>query len=253
MWQYFHYLCSYKCEDVNNIMKKTFLILILLLVGLNVNAQKERIMNKPFIDNRQLHWGFFLGMNFMDMELTNNGRLDSETGEQWYAECTKYNPGFSVGVLGAKRLNRYLEIRLTPTLHFGQKFLKMRENISNRDTIQNMQTYYIATPISIKAAAPRYNNFRPYFTFGVSPTFCLNRFDQEAIKPKMFDLYFEVGLGCDLYLPYFKLIPELKFCFGLLDILDKERTDLLDKSLMKFTNGIDRASGSMIVLSFYFE
>ena len=228
-------------------------LLLLACTHSNVYAQRERIMNKPWIDNRQLHWGFFIGMNFMDLELKNNGCIDAASGEQWFTECSKYNPGFSVGVLGALRLNKYLELRLTPTLHFGQKFLKMRENISNRDTIQNMQTYYLAAPISLKAAAPRYNNFRPYFTFGLSPTFSLNKFDQEAFKPKIFDLYVEVGLGCDLYLPYFKLIPELKFCFGLLDIISRKRDDLLDKSMMKFTNSVDRGRSSMIVLSFYFE
>ena len=38
--------------------------------------------------------------------------------------------------------------------------------------------------------------------------------------------YVEVGLGCDFYLPFFKLIPELKFCFGLANLLKKDRPDL---------------------------
>jgi len=36
----------------------------------------------------------------------------------------------------------------------------------------------------------------------------------------------EFGLGCDIYLPYFKLCPELKFCFGLADVLEPDRSDL---------------------------
>ena len=116
-----------------------------------------------------------------------------------------------------------------------------------------MRTDFISVPVSVKFAAPRYNNFRPYFTLGLSPSFCLNNHDQEAFKAKTFDCYLEVGMGCDLYLPYFKLIPELKFCFGLVDVISKNRHDLLDKSMMKFTNSVGRSSASMIVLSFYFE
>ena len=234
-------------------MKRIITILFLMSACLCTSAQKEQIMNKPFIDNRQLHWGFFLGMNFMDMEIKNNGHIDPETGEQWFTDVSRYQPGFSVGVLGALRLNKYLELRLTPTMHFGQKFIKMHDNVSARDTSQNMRTDFISVPVSVKFAAPRYNNFRPYFSLGLAPTFCLNNHDQEAFKAKTFDCYLEVGMGCDIYLPYFKLIPELKFCFGLADIISKKRDDLLDKSMMKFTNSVASSSANMIILSLYFE
>ena len=63
----------------------------------------------------------------------------------------------------------------------------------------------------------------------------------------------EFGLGCDFYLPFFKLNPELKFCFSLLDVLEKNRDDLLDKNYNKFTESVDKAVAKMVVLSFYFE
>ena len=50
-----------------------------------------------------------------------------------------------------------------------------------------------------------------------------------------------------------RIIPELKFCFGLADILQKNRNDLIDNSLRKFTNSLDGASSKMIVLTLYFE
>ena len=70
---------------------------------------------------------------------------------------------------------------------------------------------------------------------------------------KPMDCYLEVGMGCDVYLPFFKLIPELKFCFGLADILQKDRSDLIDASLHKFTKSVDEARSRMIVLTLYFE
>ena len=41
----------------------------------------------------------------------------------------------------------------------------------------------------------------------------------------------EAGMGCDLYMPFFKFIPEIKFCFGLTNVLQKKRTDLTDPTL----------------------
>ena len=76
---------------------------------------------------------------------------------------------------------------------------------------------------------------------------------QKALLVQRADMALEVGFGCDFYLPFFKLIPELKFCFGLADVLVKERNDLTDKNLLKYTQSLDRASNRMVVLTFYFE
>ena len=70
---------------------------------------------------------------------------------------------------------------------------------------------------------------------------------------RKFDFMIEVGFGCDFYLPYFKLIPELKFAFSPLDVLRKDRSDLLDANYLKFTQSVDRVASKMIILSLYFE
>ena len=112
---------------------------------------------------------------------------------------------------------------------------------------------YIACPIDVKFAAERFNNYRPYVMLGLSPTIDLTVKKGKEIRVKPFDCYFEVGMGCDIYLPFFKLIPELKFGFGLINLIEKKRNDLTDKSLEKFTMSIDKAKSRMIALTFYFE
>ena len=77
--------------------------------------------------------------------------------------------------------------------------------------------------------------------------------DQENIQVKPFNLMLELGLGLERYLPYFKFIPEIKFCFGLLDILEKDRSSLRDESKKIFTQSVDKGKTNMVVLSFYFE
>ena len=68
------------------------------------------------------------------------------------------------------------------------------------------------------------------------------------------DFFVEVGLGVDLYLPFFKLIPELKFCYSLRDALDHDHAgELQDANQRKYTNAVSRGASKMIVLTFYFE
>ena len=234
-------------------MKRLCILFFVCLTTLIATAQEPVIQHRPYLDNRFLHYGFFVGMNMMDLELQNNGYVDPVSGQRWYAEVDNYQPGFSVGVLGEIRLNKYLGFRIQPTIHFGQKHIMFHEQISGRDSSQNMKTTYLSVPLELKIAAPRYNNFRPYAMVGVAPTIDLTSHKHDALMTQRFDCFIEIGAGCDFYLPFFKLIPELKFCFGLRDILDHDRSDLIDESLRKFSNSVSRGTSKMIVLTLYFE
>ena len=233
-------------------MKRTITYILLLLLPLFAVAQERKVQNKPYIDYRVLHYGFFIGTHMQDMEFVNNGFV-TENGESWYADIANYNPGFSVGVLADLRLNTYMSLRVIPTMHFGQKHILFHEQLSGRDTTQNVKSSYISIPLDLKVAAPRYNNFRPYVIAGLNPMIDLTARKRHALRTKPMDCYLEVGMGCDIYLPFFKLIPELKFCFGLADILQKDRSDLIDTSLLKYTEAVDKARSKMIVLTLYFE
>lgn len=224
----------------------------MLMLPVLVSAQERKVQNKPYIDYRRLHYGFFVGVHMQDLELVNNGFVTPE-GQQWYADVPSYTPGFSVGVLADLRINSFLSLRLIPTMHFGDKTVVFREQNSKESERQQIKSTYVSLPIEAKFAAERFNNYRPYVIAGVSPMLDLTVKKQRPILVKPFDLMLEVGLGCDFYLPFFKLNPEIKFAFSILDVLDKDRKDLLDANYLKFTQSLDKAVAKMIVFSFYFE
>lgn len=233
-------------------MKRVLTYILLLLLPLLAVAQERKVQNKPYIDYRRLHYGFFVGLHAQDMEFVNNGYV-TENGECWYADIAQYNPGFSVGVLADLRLGTYLSLRALPRMHFGQNSIVFREQNSGEISRQQVKTTYISLPLHLKCSAERFNNYRPYITAGVSPMLNLTVKKQKQLLLKKFDFMVEIGAGCDFYLPYFKLIPELKFAFSLLDVLEKDRSDLLDENYLKYTHSVDKVASKMIVLSFYFE
>ena len=232
-------------------MKRTVTYILLLLLPLFAVAQERKVQNKPYIDFRRLHYGFFIGTHMQDMEFVNNGFV-TENGESWFADIATYNPGFSVGVLADLRLNTYMSLRAIPTMHFGQNIVRFREQKSGEISKQSVKTTYIAVPVHVKFAAERFNNYRPYVTAGVSPMWNLTVKKQQQLLFRKFDFMIEVGFGCDFYLPFFKLIPELKFSFSPLNVLKKERNDLLDANYLKFTQSVDRVTSKMVTLSLYF-
>lgn len=233
-------------------MKKIVIYILLLAMPIVALAQERKVQNKPYIDYRRLHYGFFVGVHAQDMEFTNNGFV-TENGEAWFADIADYNPGFSVGVLADLRLNKNFSLRALPTLHFGQNTIVFREQNSGEISRQQIKSTYVALPVHLKFAPERFNNYRPYITAGISPMMNLTVKKQRQLLFKKFDFMLEFGLGCDFYLPFFKLIPEIKFAFSLLDVLDKNRGDLLDVNYEKFTKSVDKVVSKMIILTFYFE
>ena len=232
---------------------RTTITTLLLLLAVAFMAQERKIQNKPFIDERRFHYGFFVGVHDQELKLKNNGLLNESTGDQWVGENDTQNFGFSVGILGEWKITKWLALRITPSLHFGSKHLKFRNLNTGETQSQNLKSTYIGLPIALKMAAPRFNNFRPYVVAGVQPMVDLTSGKHGMIQTKPFGVNLEAGLGCDIYLPFFKLIPELKFSFGLADILNRKRTDLTDERLRVYTESTLSAHSNMVVLSFYFE
>ena len=241
--------------------RNTWILGVMALVVLSLFpqrhfAQERKVQNRPYIDMRRWHYGFLFGLHMQDLEFTNNGyihTLDDGSQESWFADVAAYNPGFSVGVLGELRLTEYVSLRLVPTMHFGDKMVYFREQNSGAEVKQNIKSTYLSVPVDVKYAAQRFNNYRPYVLAGLAPMVDLTVKKQKELLTRRFDLAFEVGFGCDFYLPFFKLIPEVKFCFGLTDLLVKDRSDLIDKNLLKYTQSLDGASSRMMVFTLYFE
>ena len=238
----------------------------LCLTALMAMAQERKVQNKPYTDLRPLHLGILVGMNLQDIELENVGpqSILQEDGtmktQTIVCDDDKWNAGFSVGVLADLRLSQHLNLRFTPTMHFGAKhltFYNMTELTAEgrlTEVTQDMKTTYMSFPLDLKFSAERWNNYRPYIIAGVNQLVNLTSKNQDYLQLKRADTMIEVGLGCDLYLPFFKLIPELKFCYSLTNAIDWRHADeLQDTNKRMYANAVKSGQTKMIVLTFYFE
>jgi hypothetical protein len=213
----------------------------------------DKLMNKPYADMRRWHLGFSVGFHTESIKFTHNGYM-TDDGQTWYMEQPDVNPGFCVNGLADFRLNSYFSLRVSPGMYFGNRDVKMLDTTTGETDRQNLKSAYVVVPVDLKYAALRYRNCRPYMVAGVMPTFDVSKKSADALKLKTIDTYLTMGFGCDFYLPYFKFIPELKFCIGLTDVLQHDRPDLVDDpSKLKFTQSLKKATSKMIVLTFYFE
>lgn len=234
-------------------VRRYILLMATFALTLATMAQERVVQNKPFIDERPWHYGFHIGLHDQSLKLINNGFVDSATGAQWMAENDRQNFGFSVGILGDWRITRQLALRVSPGLHFGSKHIGFRNQADGAKRSQDLKTTYVAVPVDLKIAAPRFNNYRPYLVGGFSAMYDMTNAKGEMLRTKALQTFVQIGMGCDFYLPFFKLNPELKFYFGLGDVLLHQRAELTNPAQQVFTQSLSKANSGMVVLTFYFE
>lgn len=233
-------------------IKKVIYFLLLILISGSIYGQHRKLQHRPYADQRLFHLGFTLGLHTQDLILNQSGFIN-ENGEVWFSEIPVYSPGFAVGIIGDMYLNRCMNLRAIPSLYLGEKKIVFREQSSGEEYTTHIRNNYISLPLHLKISADRINNFRPYLLVGGYGSLELASTKNRAVLLKPYDAGIEFGIGCDFYLPLFKLAPELKFSFGLADILEKERNDLKEDDLRKYVNSLSKAVQRMVTLSFHFE
>ena len=248
-------------------MKQWFVIFTAcVLSAAPFTSHGQVVQNRPYTDLRPFHFGVLLGTHVQDVELVNVGeqlirysdgtsRLSNVSAEQ-----DRWDAGFHVGVLGELRLSTHFHLRIAPAMYFGTRHLTFR-NLTDRDAQgnpreqrQDLKTAYIATQTALLFTAPRVDNHRPYLLAGLNPMVNLSGRNGDFIKLKRYDVFAEVGVGCDFYLPFFKLRPELKFMFSLVNAIDASHIKRVNSdNMLPYTRSADRAHTKMIALTFYFE
>lgn len=243
-------------------MNRLFTLLWVMLLALSAHSQTRVVENRPYCDLRQFHFGVLVGTHLQDIEMLNVGPQQIEQEDGSYVEklisCDqdRWDPGFNVGVLGELRLNTNFQFRIAPTMYFGNRHITFFNHTDEKlqEEHQDLKTAYIASALELIFAAPRFNNHRPYVMVGLNPMINLSGKDNDFIKLKRYDVFAEFGIGCDFYLPFFKLRPELKFMYSLTNSLDTDHVNhLKNREMIVYTNSVKKTHTKLIALTFYFE
>tara|TARA_B100001059_G_scaffold82799_1_gene80856 strand:- start:17593 stop:18288 length:696 start_codon:yes stop_codon:yes gene_type:complete len=205
-------------------MKKIYKLTVLILLSQSLFAQRYNVpLNLPNYDNKPLHFGFLIGINTLDFKITPVSNVEDEL----FVLQSQNQKGFNLGVVSNMRLGKNLDLRFIPTLSLAERkiFYILNDNTVLTDENKKIESTFIEFPISLKYKSSRYNNGRAYILTGLKYSLDLasqrNIDDEglEIVKIKKDDFLYEIGLGLDFYLPYFKFSPELKANFGLTNLV----------------------------------
>lgn len=198
-------------------MKKTWLVFLtlILLFSFQSNAQyRDKVIYKQSWDEQKMFWGYYLGIN-------KKGYKISYETENTFISVTP-NLGFNVGLIGDLRLHKNINLRLEPGLSSNTKQLAFTHIPGGqKDSIRDVNATYLRVPLLVKFSANRYYNMRPYVLGGVSYdyNFSSNQDNPDdnfngEFRMKKNNFTYELGIGVDIYLPYFIFSPSIRGVFA---------------------------------------
>ena len=237
-----------------NVFRTILCALFLSLLAFSAGAQRRQVMNLPKYDRARIHFGFVLGLNISKFRVdpVENLRILDTV----YSIVPKATSGLNLGIVSNLKLGEHWDFRFIPALAFTQRDLEYNmiytdPKYSEESITKQVESTYLEFPFLLKFKSTRIDNYRIYVLAGwkyaidmVSQAKVLAK-DKEIIKLNKHDYGYEIGVGADFYMTYFKFSPELKMYNGV--------TNLLVQDERRFSAPLNSLYSKTFVISFLFE
>ena len=243
---------------MQHLLRKQIILGIgMVLMAVTTQAQRHEIYRSNH-DDLPYYFGLTLGYNSSYLSSTKSTKFI--TDDSVMVAQPVASGGIALGLQGTLRLSNRFQLRFNPQLVLGgARYFSytithpaLNEPITQTKT---MPTTLWNFPLQIKFNSDRINNFRTYLLFGAK--YDINVVSNESsssstynndwlLKLKKDDFGLEVGVGFNFFLEYFTLTPEIKFGYGLSNVL------LRDPNL-KYSSVFDKLQSRMIMFSLHFE
>lgn len=233
---------------------KKLVCLILFAFSLSASAQftknmfsKDPIINLENFQNKRLYYGYFLGFNSYDFKIDyKNAGPDIQV---------KKSTGFNVGIVGDLKLHEYVNLRFEPGLYYTTRELMFPNFTTESAALRQVNSTYIHFPLLLKFSSLRTGNIRPYILGGLSTTLNLSSNSKsiddnsaQRFRVKPWTTNYELGLGIDLFTPYFIFSPSIRGVFGLKDELIRD-----NDPNSPWTSNIESIKSRAVFINFTFH
>ena len=223
-------------------MNRRFVLfsLIIFLTIPSIFAQKERIEYLPNFDKRTLHFGYYLGINNNSFEINYHAQNAPDspvnpTSEQDMFVSVDASLGFNIGFVIDYRLHNNINLRFEPGLMSNAKTITFIDpNLdaapngipiygnSTTDPVREVAGTYLHLPLLLKLSTNRLNNIRPYVIGGVSYDYNFSSNEKNGkdnfegeFRMTAHNFMYEVGVGVDFYMYFFKFTPSIRGIFAI--------------------------------------
>ena len=234
-----------------NILGKqvTVFLLLLILSGVGLAQSQSDIINPMYDERKTVTYGFSLGFRSVSYRMKYSDLFVTPAMDSVHSIMPRKTPGFSLGFIVNFKLLEYLDARITPTVAFSEYHIQF--NYVGANSVDKfVESTSVEFPVLLKYKSQRRKNARMYVVGGLNSVIEASsrsklEEDKDKFQIEQFNLTLDLGFGFDLYFPLFKFSPEVRFSYGLLDVLSPVKNDL--------SAGIDEFRTKAVSFYFHFQ
>ena len=160
-------------------------------------------------------------------------------------------PGFNLGIVTNIKLGKNFDFRfLLPTLSFADR--RLTYQMRTGETLERqVESVFLEFPIHFRYKSKPYKDTRIFVVAGAKYSMDLasnsrTRQADNLVRINRHDFVAEVGVGFQIFFPYFILSPELKFSYGLRNIFERNPN-------LIYSSPLERLFSRGLTISFHFE
>ena len=216
--------------------KIVFVLALLLSVGFDGAAQNTKRINLPIYDDNKIHYGFLIGGHSSRYRIEYSDAFATQQFDSLHSIVPGNLGGFKLGFVINFLLYQYLDFRILPTVAFYQNDLTYR--FTDGTSIRELRDpTFVEVPLLFKYKSVRRGNTRMYLLGGITPSIRAagaGEADELKLLIKNTNLSLDIGVGFDLYQELFKFSPELRYSYGLVNVLQDEK-NIFSEGLRRIT------------------
>jgi hypothetical protein len=199
-------------------------------------------------NRKNYYFGINLGINNSGYKLQQSSFFINNDSIR-VAEGSR-NIGVNMYMITNLKLGEYFDFRFLPGLSFAQRGIEYTRNDAGGLVVgRPIESVYFEMPFHVRFKSEPYKDKRGFVVAGLKYGYDVqtnSKSRKSQIKMAPHDFQYEVGLGLQMFYPYFIFSPELKFSRGLGNLL------IYDKGLNE-SQVLEKVSSSIFTISFNFE
>jgi len=229
--------------------KKIGFISVLLWCTVPLLAQIGGKDNYNFRDfnRKSYYFGINIGFNSSGYKLQQSGFFINNDS----IKVTEGNSeiGVNMHMITNLKLGEYFDFRFLPGFSFAQRGLEFT-SVATSDVIERkIESVFFELPFHIRFKSEPYKDKRMFVVAGLKYSYDVqtnSKSRKSLIKIAPHDFQYELGVGMQMFYPYFIFSPEIKFSRGLGNIL------IYDKSQNE-ARVLENVVSQIFTISFNFE
>ncbi len=228
----------------------TTLLSIAVLISCIAQSGGRDNYNYQSFQSKSYYFGLSLGVNSSTFHLDRSKRFIGN--ENIMVTEAESGIGFNLNMIANLKLGDYFDFRFIPGFTFSERTLEyhtLDEDNMKKILLEPLESVFFEMPFHVRFKSAPYKDKRVFVVAGLKYSYDVasnSSTKKTVLKFSPHDFLYEIGVGVQIFYPYFIFSPEIKFSRGITNTLIYD--DRLDKASV-----LENVMTQYFTVSFHFE